>query len=1145
MLADAQASYLRALFVTGLIATTSLTAASAGPASPSQKTSPAQKAQIVENYGKLPLSFEANTGQADKSVKFLSRGSGYELYLTGNEAVLELQDSGVRIQDSGPRAKPFGAMSALPRTKDEGQRTTNSVLRLKVVNANRDAAVTGADELPGKVNYFIGNDPAKWQTSVPTYARVRYTGIYPGIDLVYYGNPSADGQLEYDFVVAPGADPGVIALDVAAGLSRHPSSKSGGVPIRSGQVPPPLQIATDGDLVIKSDGGEIRFHKPVVYQEQFTVDSSQFTVQDEKRNTTDNQKSKTQNRKFLEGRYVLTAANQIHFALGAYDHTRPLVIDPVLEYSTYLGGSGLDTATAIAVDSAGNAYVAGGTTSTNFPVTEGAFQTTSHAAANAGNAFVTKLNPTGTALVYSTYLGGSGGDTANAITVDTAGNAYVAGQTYSTDFPVTPGAFQTMNKAAANGDANAFAAKLNPTGTALVYSTYLGGSGVSAFTPYSGDKGNAIAVDAPGDAYVAGETYSTDFPVTPGAYQTTNNGAAKDDANAFVAKLNPAGTALVYSTYLGGSGDKYSSGSTTLLAVDYSGNAYIAGATSSTDFPVTPGAFQTTNHAANSFNNVFVTKLNPTGSALVYSTFLGGSGGSCCSGDVASGLAVDTSGNVYVTGTAQSTDFPVTTGAFQTTNHSRYGNAFVTMLNPTGTALVYSTYLGGSGGAINLMPTLAMAGGDQASGLAIDSSGNVYATGSTASADFPVTQGAYQTTNHDQCGYVGGCIGGYNAFITELNSTGSALVYSTYLGGSGINPMDFVGVLEFGYGDQAKALALDNSGNVYVTGSAVSYDFPVTAGAFQTTLNSRSGNAFVTKLNVGVTSTAITPTVTVTPASSTITSAQPLTVTVSVSGGSGNPTPTGTVTLASGTYASVATTLSGGSATIDIPAGSLLAEPAGYNSPDLLIAKYVPDTASSSTYNFASGLALVNVVAAPSFTITGTAVTVTAGATAGNTSTITVTPAGGFTGSVTLTAAVTSSPAGAQYPPTLSFGSTSPVSITGTAAGTATLTISTTATNTCVAASLIHRRVPWYPAGGAALACILLFGIPGRRSWRRMLGLLTLLVALTCGVLACGGRNVVNCGPIIPGTTAGTYTVTVTGTSGSTTATGTVTLTVQ
>ncbi|MGD0009788.1 MAG: SBBP repeat-containing protein [Terriglobia bacterium] len=248
--------------------------------------------------------------------------------------------------------------------------------------------------------------------------------------------------------------------------------------------------------MIKTDGGEIRFHKPVVYQKESDV----------LQQTTDNGQ-----RTAVEGHYVLTAANQIHFALGAYNHAQALVIDPVLVYSTYLGGSGWDTANAITVDSAGNAYVTGKTSSTDFPVTPGAFQTTNLG----GSSFVTKLNPTGTALVYSTYLGGSGsiggGDIGNAIVVDTAGNVYVAGQTYSTDFPVTPGAFQTTNRAAANDDANAFVAKLNPSGTALVYSTYLGGSGLSAFTPSSGDKGNAIAVDATGDAYVAGETYSTDF----------------------------------------------------------------------------------------------------------------------------------------------------------------------------------------------------------------------------------------------------------------------------------------------------------------------------------------------------------------------------------------------------------------------------------------------------------------------------------------------------------------------------------------------------------------------------------------------------------------------------------------------------------
>jgi hypothetical protein len=1344
MFATAQASYLRVLFVSGLIAASSLTPASPGPASPSQKTLPARKAQIVENYGKLPLSFEANIGQADKSVKFLSRGSGYGLYLTGNEAVLELQDSGVRIQDSGPRAKPLGAVSGWQRTTDHGLRTTDSFLRMKIVNANQDAAVTGADELPGKVNYFLGNDPAKWHTSVPTYAKVRYAGIYPGIDLVYYGNPSAGGQLEYDFVVAPGADPGVITLAVGAqGQERNSKLEN-----RNSADHASLQIARDGDLVIRTDAGEIRFRKPVVYQGQ----DSGFRIRDSgaknlQQSAASNRKSPITNRESVEGRFLLDAQNRVHFGLGAYDHTRPLVIDPALVYSTFLGGSGGDAATAITVDTAGNAYVAGRTSSTDFPVSPGAFQTKNEAAANSTfTAFVTKLNPTGTALVYSTYLGGSGtssgGDTVNAIAVDTAGNVYVAGQTYSTDFPVTQGAFQTTNRAAANGDANAFVTKLNPTGTALVYSTYVGGSGLSVNTPLSGDEGRAIAVDATGDAYVSGETFSVDFPVTSGAYQTTNHGAASDKSNAFITKLNPTGTALVYSTYLGGSGDVYSSASTTLLAVDGSGNAYIAGATSSTDFPVTAGAFQTTNHAAaNRFNNVFVTKLDPTGTALVYSTYLGGSGtGACCGGDMAYGVALDSSGNVYVTGATGSTDFPVTTGAFQTTNHGaamEVSNAFVTKLNPTGTALVYSTYLGGSGGVINLMPTLELGAGDQASGLAVDSSGNAYVTGMTPSNNFPVTEGAYQTTNQDQPPCGAGCIGGYNAFITELNSTGSALVYSTYLGGNGFNLLDFVGVIVFGNGDQASALALDNSGNVYVTGLAVSFDFPVTAGAFQTTVNSRNGNAFVTKLNMGATSTAITPTVTVTPASSTITSGRPLTVTVSASGGSDSPTPTGTVTLASGTYTSAATTLSDGSATFDIPAGSLLAEPAGYSAPDVLIAKYVPDAASSSTYNFSTGQGSVNVVSpnisvtpssstltwaqsqsqalsvamvatggtgnptptgtvtlttgsyssgatalsggsatvsipagtlttgfnilyvsysgdsnyaavgiagsalvtvgsvtvsvvpssssittaqalsvaitvsagsgnpiptgmvtllsanyssattpltsgsatitipagslpvgvdplnvsygdgnyagasgyasvtvtagTPGFTITGTAVTVGAGLVA--MSTITVTPAGGFTGSVALTAAITSSPNGAQSLPTLGFGGTSPVSITGASAGTATLMIDTTPGN-CAPGNVIGLRVPWYPAGGAALACLLLFVIPGRRrSWRRVPAMLALLAALACGMLACGGGSSGRNCP--PATTAGNYTVTVTGTSGTIVATGTVALTVE
>jgi hypothetical protein len=1306
MFAEVRASYLRALsFGVLLIVVSPFTASSAGPASPFPKTSPAQKAQIVENYGKLPLSFEANAGQADKSVKFLSRGSGYGLYLTRDEAVLTLRNPVAR-------AVRFALQGKLHRLAESAEFEPADVVRMQLAGASGKAEPTGEEPLPGTANYFIGNDPSKWHTGVPTYAKVRYTGIYHGVDLVYYGNQR---QIEYDFVVAPGADPKSVRLQFSGAKELH--------------------LAANGDVVVTTANGSLTLHKPLVYQ---IVDG---------------------NRHSIAGSFAL-AKRTVGFRLGSYNHAKELVIDPVLAYSTYLGGSGGDAGNAIAVDSAGYVYVAGQTSSTNFPVTTGAFQTTNHATVNGLNAFVTKLNPTGTALVYSSYLGGSGsnngGDQASGLAVDSSGNAYITGSTYSTDFPVTQGAFQTTNKAAANGDANAFVTKLNPTGTALVYSTYLGGSGLSSITPYSGDKANAIAVDALDDAYVTGKTYSTDFPVTQGAYQTTNHGAANDCANVFISKLNPAGTALGYSTYLGGSGGNklgISGDIANAIAVDAAGDAYVGGQAGSADFPATPGAFQTTNKAvANQSTNAFIAELNPAGTTLVYSTYLGGSGG-----DTGNAIALDPAGDLYVAGQTASADFPVTSGAFQTTNHGTAGkydvpNAFVTELNPAGTALVYSTYLGGSGGIINVSPTLMAAGGDQVSGLAIDSSGNAYVTGSTASADFPVTQGAYQTTNNDQPGCAGGCIGGYNALITELNSIGSALVYSTFLGGDGINPYDTVGIIVFGSGDQANALALDSSGNIYVTGLASSSDFPVTSGAFQTTIRSPQ-SAFVTKLNMGATSTATTPTVTVTPALTSITSGQVLPVTISVSGASGSPTPTGTVTLASGTYSSAAATLSAGSATIDVPAGALLGEPYPYNalSPDLLAANYLPDAASSSTYNFASGLASVQVLAAvvwvtpslssinlseaqsqpislamvvtsgpgyptptgtvtltdgsytsaaatltggdatitvpagtmttgfninlianylgddnyaavsepamvyvnagtllvsvvpsatsvtqaqaltvsitvsagsgnptptgtvmlfgngyystagyssastaltngsatitipagslpvgidslqayfddattgsvdaigiapvtvtnssgPSFTITGTAVTLKAGATTGNTSTITVTPSGGFTGSVALTAAITSSPSGAQDLPTLSFGSTSPVNIAGPTAGTATLTITTTAAVGCTQASQMQRGAPWYTGGGAGLICVLLFGVSARRrSWRTVLGMLLLLLALAAGFTACGSGSS-TCNSRTSGTTPGTYTITITGSSGAAAATGTVTLTVQ
>jgi hypothetical protein len=769
-------------------------------------------ASVSADYGKLPLSFEANTGQADKSVKFLARGSGYGLYLTAEEAVLALHKGGcAELPAAGAGQAASSARQAALRHSEAACAHQTDVVRMRLVGASIGAAApAGQEQLPGTANYFIGDDPAKWRTSVPTYARVRYRGVYPGVDLVYYGNQR---QLEYDFVVAPGTDPKPIRLRFAGARE--------------------LRLGADGDLVVMVAGGALTFHKPVVYQ---VVDGQRKTV---------------------VGSFALLARHTVGFRLGSYDRRKPLVIDPVLAYSTYLGGSDWDEAHAIAVDVAGNVYVAGFTYSQDFPLTQGAFQTTNHWK----SAFVTKLNPAGSALVYSTYLGGSGavyGDIAYGLAVDGSGNAYIAGQAGSTDFPVTPGAFQTTNHEVGDG-LNAFVTKLNPTGSALLYSTYLGGSGGGG----PGDVAYGLAVDGSGNAYITGVASYSDFPVTPGAFQTSNHSLYY--SNAFVTKLDASGSALVYSTYLGGSDGNGDAANA--LAVDVSGNAYITGQAYSSDFPVTPGAFQTTNHAASAVGNrlnAFVTKLNPTGSALIYSTYLGGSDGEVCTagtGDVANGLAVDSSGNAYVAGSTWSADFPVTQGAFQTTNHDAeetwqtcVSKAFVTKLNPTGTALVYSTYLGGTywGGSV----------GDGANGVAVDGTGDAYITGFTGSKDFPVTQGAFQTTNSASA------LGESNAFVTKLNPTGSALVYSTYLGGSG---NDNGAGLDWD-ADIGNALVVDNSDNAYIAGYTGSKDFPVTAGAFQTTSKASlvATNAFVAKLDLSATTT--TPTVTIaslSPASAT------------------------------------------------------------------------------------------------------------------------------------------------------------------------------------------------------------------------------------------------------------------------------------
>src|SRR5437879_3148904 len=489
--------------------------------------------------------------------------------------------------------------------------TPAAVVRMNLIGASTSPRVEGVEESPGKANYFIGNDPKMWRTKVPMYAKVKVHGLYPGVDLVYYGNQR---KLEYDFIVAPGADPGSITMAVE-GAER---------PSLDGQ----------GDLVLAIEDREVRFQKPVVYQEVDGV------------------------RREISGSYKLKSAHQVGFQVGAYDGSRPLIIDPALSYSTYLGGSGVDQGLGIAVDSGGHAYVAGFTTSTNFPTTTGAFQTT--APGGVADAFVAKLNAAGSALLYCTYLGGSGNNQGRGIAVDSGGHAYVTGLTFSTNFPTTPGAFQPTS----GGGGDAFVTKLNSTGTGLVYSTYLGGSG--------DDQGLGIAVSSDGHAYVTGSTTSANFPTTTNAIQPAWGGGEA----AFVTMLNSTGTGLVYSTYLGGSGDEEGKG----IAVDSRGHAYVTGFTSSINFPRTTGAFQATapvklplgSHGA------FVAALNPLGTGLVYSSYLGGRGE-----DVGFGIALDGSYSAYFTGLTNSINFPTTAGAYQTTDPVPVmggGDAFVTKI---------------------------------------------------------------------------------------------------------------------------------------------------------------------------------------------------------------------------------------------------------------------------------------------------------------------------------------------------------------------------------------------------------------------------------------------------------------------------------
>lgn len=728
-----------AILVTLLIAVSPWTAiADTPPAFPD----PAAQAQLAENYGKLTLSFEENQGQSAGEVKFLSRGPGYSLFLTPTEAVMTLRKAkspsssgkllsaqnsirepgvgadlsahlGIDADSPAPQPPPVRMNShrqssragvearEIPAAQNpEAQKpdeTQGAVLRMRLAGAREPSSIVGKNRQPGTANYLKGRDPAQWRTGVARYGKVEYQGVYPGVDLVYYGNQR---QLEYDFIVAPGADPKQIRLGFAAD---------------GGQAITP-RMDTNGDLLLPTESGEVRLHKPVVYQE----------IGGQRRE--------------VEGRFVLLPSSsppvetgrgegnrEVGFQVAEYDHDQALVIDPILVYSTYLGGTNNDNIDAwghgIAVDSSGNAYVVGWTESANFPTVNPKYPQLW----GGKDAFITKLSANGQTVVYSTYLGGSGQDYGSDITVDGTGNAYVTGWTGSRDFPTVNAKYPQLW-----GDWDAFVTKLSANGRTVIYSTYLGGKNY--------DFGYGITADSAGNAYVTGVTWSANFPTVNARYPQLWG-----SWDAFVTKLNASGQKVIYSTYLGGSDSEEG----TDIAVDSIGNAYVTGWTFSADFP-------TVNARYRRFlgdRDAFVTKLSANGHTVIYSTYLGGG-----SEDWGNGIAVDSTGNACVTGWTGSVNFPFVNSKYSQLRGN--SDAFVTKLNADGKTVIYSIYLGGSNN-------------DYGNGIVLDSTGNAYVTGWTNSINFPAFN-----TNYSQPQ------GGQDAFITKLSANGQAVVYSSYLGGT-------------------------------------------------------------------------------------------------------------------------------------------------------------------------------------------------------------------------------------------------------------------------------------------------------------------------------------------------------------------------